>query len=200
MFLNPDQIEELKNVFFAQGLNCNEFNFNNDELGFSYYKITDSLSYRFQICKTIQGALFGDIYCEPYTYMPHIYMSYDNFEDCLNYYHFPKSKFTLSGSSQPPSVVGVMMRSPLSPLPQESMSGLSMESWEAPSVPRAPSSWDVGCSEGSGRVLPHEENMRPKHKKAAIDATRTNSRKVFVFMINSILHFFVQNPIKWLII
>lgn len=85
MFLNPSQIEELKNVFSAQGLNCNEFKFNNDELGFSYYKITDSRSYRFQICKTIQGALFGDIYCEPYTYMPHIYMSCDNFEDCLNY-------------------------------------------------------------------------------------------------------------------
>lgn len=112
----------------------------------------------------------------------------------------PKSKFTLSGSSQPPSVVGVMIRSPLSPLPQESMSGLSMESWEAPSVPRAPPSWDVGCSEGRGRELPHEENMRPKHKKAAIDASRTNSRKVFVFMINSILHFFVHKQIKWLII
>ena len=83
MFLNLEQIQELKAIFANVGINNSDFNYSNRELEFSYYKITDQNSYRFQIRKSIQGALFADVYCEPYTYMSSIYKSCDNFDECL---------------------------------------------------------------------------------------------------------------------
>ena len=73
MFLNSAQIQELKAIFASIGINNSDFNYNNQELEFVYYKITDPKAYRFQIRKSIQGALFADVYCEPYTYMSSIY-------------------------------------------------------------------------------------------------------------------------------
>lgn len=83
MFLNSAQIQELKAIFANIGINNSDFNYNNQESEFVYYKLTDHKAYRFQIRKSIQGALFADVYCEPYTYMPSIYKSCDNFDECL---------------------------------------------------------------------------------------------------------------------
>lgn len=83
MFLNSAQIQELKAIFASIGINNSDFNYNNQEFEFVYYKITDDKAYRFQIRKSIQGALFADVYCEPYTYMSSIYKSCDNFDECL---------------------------------------------------------------------------------------------------------------------
>lgn len=83
MFLNSAQIQELKAIFANIGINNSDFNYNNQESEFVYYKLTDNKAYRFQIRKSIQGALFADVYCEPYTYMPSIYKSCDNFDECL---------------------------------------------------------------------------------------------------------------------
>lgn len=83
MFLNSEQIQKLKTIFATAGLNNSDFNSNNEDREYSYYRINDPNSFRFQIRQSIQGALFADVFCEPYTYAPHIYKSCDNFDECL---------------------------------------------------------------------------------------------------------------------
>lgn len=101
MFLNSAQIQELKVIFANIGINNSDFNYNNQELEFVYYKITDHKAYRFQIRKSIQGALFADVYCKPYTYMPSIYKSCDNFDECLRlaFEWATCTKFRLTGKT-----------------------------------------------------------------------------------------------------
>ena len=101
MFLNSAQIQELKAIFASIGINNSDFNYNNQELEFVYYKITDPKAYRFQIRKSIQGALFADVYCEPYTYMSSIYKSCDNFNECLRlaFEWATCTKFRLTGKT-----------------------------------------------------------------------------------------------------
>lgn len=65
MFLNSEQIQKLKIVFATAGLNNSDFNSNNEDLEYSYYRINDPNSVRFQIRQSIQGALFADVFCEP---------------------------------------------------------------------------------------------------------------------------------------
>ena len=101
MFLNSAQIQELKAIFASVGINNSDFNYNNHELEFSYYKITDPKAYRFQIRSSIQGALFADVYCEPYSYMSSIYKSCDNFDECLRlaFEWATCAKFRLAGKT-----------------------------------------------------------------------------------------------------
>lgn len=69
MFLNSEQIQKLKTIFATAGLNNSDFNSNNEDREYSYYRINDPNSFRFQIRQSIQGALFADVFCEPYTHI-----------------------------------------------------------------------------------------------------------------------------------
>lgn len=106
MFLNSAQIQELKAIFANIGINNSDFNYNNQESEFVYYKLTDHKAFRFQIRKSIQGALFADVYCEPYTYMPSIYKSCDNFDECLRlaFEWATCTKFKLMGKTYYPKI------------------------------------------------------------------------------------------------
>ena len=83
MFLNSDQIQEITNLFSQIGLNKAEFNYTNSDKEFVYFKISDPETYRYQIRTSIQGALFGDVFCTPYTVDPSIFKSCDSFQECL---------------------------------------------------------------------------------------------------------------------
>ena len=83
MFLNEKQITKVESVFMEAGLNKNDFVCHNGEIEIVFHNVLDP-TYRFQIKESIQGANFGDVFCEPYTYIPHIYKRCNSFDECLH--------------------------------------------------------------------------------------------------------------------
>ena len=99
MFLNSSQIQELYAIFTIAGLNIRDFQFYNNSREFGCCYIDDPDNIRLQIRKSIYGAVFGDVFCMPYTYRPSIYYGCKEFTECL---HFAKewalsTKYKLSG-------------------------------------------------------------------------------------------------------
>lgn len=82
MQLNSEQIISLKELFIKAALNINDFIFKADDYEICFYHKIET-NYRFQIRNTIGTARFCDVFCEPYTYIPHIYMECNSFTDCL---------------------------------------------------------------------------------------------------------------------
>lgn len=82
MKLTTEQTRLLEDTFTKAGLPVSNLNYKEifKEIYF-VHKIEST--YRFQIRDSIQGDLFCDVFCEPYTYSPTIYRSCDTFADCL---------------------------------------------------------------------------------------------------------------------
>ncbi len=82
MLLSNEQIKEIESIFISEGLKNDSFQSYNNELEY-LYKNRNEQTIRFEIKETIQSALFADVYCEPYTYIPHIYQGCNSFQECL---------------------------------------------------------------------------------------------------------------------
>lgn len=83
MIINDTQLQLLNETIAANGLKLNDFNLYDDGRELQYSNKIEP-SYRFLICPSINGAVIGDVFCEPYTYQRHIYLGCDTFEKCLS--------------------------------------------------------------------------------------------------------------------
>ncbi|WP_052074850.1 toll/interleukin-1 receptor domain-containing protein [Porphyromonas sp. COT-052 OH4946] len=118
MKLNENQIQEIKSVLIQKGLQINDIEINFDEDNVNFQHRIQS-SYVFCVRRSIQRASLADVYCKPYTYLPHIYLECNSFTDILNaakewavvtkyklvgksYYH----KVFLSHASKDSSLIG----------------------------------------------------------------------------------------------
>lgn len=82
MNLNDDQKQMLYQAFGRYGLMQQQFEILENDYEICFVHKVES-SYRFQIKDSIQNAKFADVYCEPYTYLPHYYKGCDTFSECL---------------------------------------------------------------------------------------------------------------------
>lgn len=83
MLLNEEQISAIQAMIISNGFDEKTLHKHIAENIYAlFYHLNQN--YRFEIRNTIQSAQFADVYCEPYSYMPHIYKSCDSFEECLD--------------------------------------------------------------------------------------------------------------------
>lgn len=82
MRLNDNQKQMLYQAFGKYGLTPQQFEIFEDDYEICFEHKVES-SYRFQIRGSIYNAAFADVYCEPYTYLPHYYKGCDTFSECL---------------------------------------------------------------------------------------------------------------------
>ena len=82
MIINNEQLFALQSVFISSGLKLDDFK---EMCSDSEYCICHKKepSIRFLICRSIQGARVGDVFCKPYTYQESMYKGCDVFDDCL---------------------------------------------------------------------------------------------------------------------
>lgn len=82
MRLNDNQKQMLYQAFGKYGLTPQQFEIFEDDYEICFEHKVES-SYCFQIRGSIYNAAFADVYCEPYTYLPHYYKGCDTFSECL---------------------------------------------------------------------------------------------------------------------
>lgn len=83
MRLNDDQKLMLYQAFGRYGLMPQQFEILENDYEICFAHKVES-SYRFQIRGSIYNAAFADVYCEPYTSLPHYYKGCDTFSECLD--------------------------------------------------------------------------------------------------------------------
>lgn len=83
MRLNDDQKLMLYQAFGRYGLMPQQFEILENDYEICFAHKVES-SYRFQIRDSIYNTAFADVYCEPYTSLPHYYKGCDTFSECLD--------------------------------------------------------------------------------------------------------------------
>lgn len=83
MVLNGFQIEILKSSLIKAGLNIDDFCVHSNDVKVCFCHRLDPSAYRFEVRESIQGASLADVFCQPYTYQPHIYLGCDSFSEVL---------------------------------------------------------------------------------------------------------------------
>lgn len=82
MFLNNEQKQLLCEALVEKGLHSNQIEMSeNDSCILFRHRIEPG--YSFQVKKTIHDAEFADVFCNPHTYLPHLYEGCNTFNECL---------------------------------------------------------------------------------------------------------------------
>lgn len=83
MVLSEHQIKKLELSLIKVGLNIEDFCLRSDDSEVHFFHHLDPSAYSFLVRETIQNARLADVFCEPYTYQPSIYLGCDSFDDIL---------------------------------------------------------------------------------------------------------------------